>query len=616
MSEMTASVVLNLTGNFENRARRYGQAVGALGNRTERQFGRMGRMAQSLGRGLDAIGSKYTAMLGGAAGGYAALRTTIESAKLDKQLTQIRQTAGATAEQAAMLRRELHDMSEETGQSLDSLLGGFNNLIQAGQSWDQALVTIKAINPAMAVTGSKADILASALTVAGEAFDFDLSQPKLAVSLIDQMTKAGRLGNAELEDLSSIFARVGVNAKSANLGFADTLGFIEQLSMIEKNPERLSTLADSTLRLFTNNKYMGRAAKATGVSFYNAEGDRRAAFDVLADISEQYRKLGTDRERSSFISKAFGQADLDTIKGLRTLLSGSAIEQARQKTQEIGQSAGTISKDLEDALSNSVDQVERLKKALGTAADEFARPINDAVENAVKYLLDEKDLSGKELLAGGAGALVGGLALAKGGGKLLQRFGGVGAGVAAGKALEEAAGVTPVYVVNMPGGGFGSMGGRMGGRRMPGGGANRRIFNPMKNLGKAPVGAIGSLGLGAVGTAALGVLGAGYAGWEAGSLISDNLLTDKGPLGTETGRDIGESIGEAVAKTLAFFGNDEAQRAVAANEAQAAREAQAAKDAGTLKIEVNQEGRVTGVTPTRGDGGPDLDVDLGVRMAY
>ena len=601
MTEMKASVALSLTGNFEQRARRYGRAVGTLGNKTEREFGRMGRMSQSLGRRLESLGGRYTAMLGGAAGAYAGVRVAVESAKLDKKLIQIRQTAGATVKQSQLLRNELHRMSQETGQSLDSLLNGFNSLIQAGQSWEQALATIMAINPAMAVTGANAEVLASAVGVAGEAFKFDLSNPKTALALIDQMTKAGRLGNAELEDLSSIFARVGVNAKSAGLEFADTLGFIEQLSMIERNPERLATLADSTLRLFTNSKYMDRAQKATGVSFYNAEGDRRAAFDVLDDIAAKYKKLETDQQRSGAIEQAFGNADLDTIKGLRTLLEGDAIAGAREKTREITNSAGTISKDLEEALANSVDQVARLKSALGSAADDFAKPINEAVENAVKYLLDEQNLSGKEIIGGGVAAVAGGLALAKGGGKLLQRFGGVGAGVAAGKALEEVAGVQPVYVVNMPGGGFGAGAGKSGrfGNR-PGGaaGRNRRIFNPMKNLGKAPVGSLKYLGAGALGTAGLAVGAAGAAGYGVGTLINKTLIEN-----TETGRKIGDSIGEAVARTLALFGNDEAQRSVEFNDR---------RDAGTLKIEVNQEGRVTAVTPARGDGGPEMDVDLGI----
>lgn len=598
MSELTASVVMNLTGNFELQARRNGRALGSFSRDSNQQLSRVRRSAQSVGNALDSMGNRYTAMIAGAATAYSATRSIIESAKLDKQLIQIKQTAGATAEQVANLRKQLHEMSQETGQAQSSLLGGFNNLVQSGQGWEQAALTIDAINKAMAVTGAEADVLASALGVAAEAFEFDLTKPGLALELLDKMTVAGRLGNAELEDLSGVFARIGVNAKSAGLSFQDTLGFVERLSLIERNPERLSTLADSTLRLFTNNNYMKNAAKATGVKFYDAEGERRAAFDVLDDIAAQYKQLETDQQRAGFMANAFGKADLDTIKGLRTLLAGEAVAQMRGMSQEVAAGTGTIIKDLDSALANSIDQVERLKNALKGAADGFAQPINDAVEGAVKYLLDEKGLTGKEMLVGGAGAAALGFGLMKGGGKLLQRFGGVGAGVAAGKALEEVAGVTPVFVVNMPGGGLGGAGGRGGTRGGGAAGRRRRMFNPMRHLGRAPVGSIGMLGAGAVGTAALAVGAAGAAGYGVGTLINKTLIE-----GTETGRKIGDSIGEAVAKTLAFFGNDEAQRAVEFNDR---------RDAGTLKIEVNQEGRVTAVTPARSDRGPDMDVDLGI----
>lgn len=604
MSELRASVVMNLRGNLERNARRYEGSMRQLATNGSRQMSRLQRATNGLGRTLESLGGRYTAMLGGAAAGYAGVRLAVESAKLDKQLIQIRQTAGATFEQSRLLREELHRMSEETGQSLSSLLNGFNSLIQAGQTWDQALATIMAINPAMAVTGANAEVLASAVGVAGEAFKFDLSDPKTAVMLIDQMTAAGREGNAELEDLSSIFARVGVNAKAAGLDFADTLGLIEQLSMTERNPERLATFMDSTLRVFTNSKYMMSAQKATGVRFYNAEGDRRAAFDVLEDISSRYQEMGSELQKDSFVAKAFGDADLDTIKGMRTLLSEGAIAAARAKTGVITSSAGTISKDLEDALSNSIDQVSRLKNALSSAADEFAKPINEAVENAVKYLLDEQNLSGKEIIGGGLAIAGTGAALAMGGGKLLKRVGGLGTGVAVGKALEEASGVQPVYVVNMPGDGFGAgadarggTGGSRGNRRRANRVSNWRMARRAPSLRMLP-----TAGLGVMGTAGLAVGAAGAAGYGVGSLISNKLLTDQGMLGTETGRNIGEAIGESVARVLAAFGNDEAQRAIRYNEG---------RGESTVRIQIDQDGRVRGATPEKGPGGPDLDVDSG-----
>jgi len=603
MSELTASIVMNLTGNFELQARRNGRALGSFSRDSNQQLSRVRRSAQSVGQALDSMGNRYTGMLAGVAATYGATQAIIESGKLDKRLIQIQQTAGATAEQVDTLRAHLHTMSQETGQSMDALLSGFDSLVQSGQGWEQALITIGAINPAMVVTGAQADVLAAALGVAAEAFEFDLSQPKLAVSLIDQMTVAGRKGNAELEDLSGVFARIGVNAKTAGLSFSDTLGFVERLSLIERNPERLSTLADSTLRLFTNNNYMQNAAKATGVKFYDAEGERRSAFDVIDDIAEQYRQLENDQQRAGFISGAFGKADLDTIKGLRTLLSGDAVSEMRGMSREIAAGTGTISKDLDNALANSIDQVERLKNALRSAADEFAQPINDVIEKAIKHLLDERGLTGKEMLVGGAGAAALGFGLMKGGGKLLQRFGGVGAGLAAGKALEEVAGVTPVYVVNMPGSG---MSGTPGRGRPPGGppgggpaGRRRRIFNPMRNLGRAPIGAISTLGAGAVGTAALAVGAAGAAGYGVGTLINKYALES-----TEIGREIGNGIGESIAQALAFFGNDEAQAAIDANAK--------AKNAGTLSIKVDQEGRIRSVTPQRGPDGPEINVDLGI----
>jgi TP901 family phage tail tape measure protein len=452
MSDLRTKIVMDLTGNLERNARRYSGAIDRFAKDGSRSMGRLRQAADRTGKMIDSLGSRYTGMLAGAGGAYIATREAKLSAMLDKQLIQIRQTAGATGEMAEILRAELHDMSTETGQSVDSLLVGFNNLIQAGLSWEQALVTIKAISPTMAVTGAQAAVLSSALTVAAEAFDFDLSQPKLAVELLDQMTAAGRLGNAELEDLSDIFARVGVNAKAAGLNFSGTLGFIEQLSLIEKNPERLATLADSTLRLFTNQKYLKKAAKATGVKFYDAEGSRRDAFAVLGDIAEKFKTINGDLQRDKAIEKAFGEADLDTIKGLRALLSGDAIDKARKMSKEIAGSTGTIGRDLDDALDNSVDQVGRLKNALRSAADNFAQPVNDAIGNAIKYLLDEKKLGGGEIMAGTAAAATVGLLSLKGGGKLLRKFGGTAGGVAAGKALEEVAGVQPVFVTNWPGG--------------------------------------------------------------------------------------------------------------------------------------------------------------------
>lgn len=450
MSDLRTSIQLDLAGNLQSKARSYGNALDAMAKRGSRSMGLLRRSTVAMGRGLDALGGRYARMIAGAGAAYKGYQAILASAALDKRLTQIRQTAGETKEAAASLRRELFLMAQQTGQSMDSLLDGFGNLIQSGLAWDQSLATIRAVNNAMAVTGANAEVLAAGMTVAAETFNFDLSKVATATELLDKMTVAGRLGNAELEDLSSIFARVGVNAKRAGLDFDATLGFIEQLSLIERNPERLSTLADSTLRLFTNQKYLAKAAKVTRVKFYDpATGDKRAAFDVLDDIAAKYQSLTSDLKRDRFIQAAFGEADLDTRKGLGALLSGDAIKSARVMSETIVTSAGTIARDLPDAIDNAVDQTARLKTAMANAADAFAQPVNDTIKNAVQWMLDEQKVSGKELLLGGAAVSLAGLGLAKlGGGLLLRKLGGGLKGGLGGLLTGMASGPIPVYVVN------------------------------------------------------------------------------------------------------------------------------------------------------------------------
>jgi TP901 family phage tail tape measure protein len=383
----------------------------------------------------------------------------MKSAKLDQSLTQIGQTAGASKAQVTGLRAELFRMATQTGKNVEDLQQGFNNLVQSGMSWDAASSTIKDINIAMAVTGAGANTLSGALGVAAQAFDFDLSKPGMALQLLDKMTVAGRLGNAELEGLSDVFARIGVNAKAAGMNFDQTLAFTETLSLVERAPERLATLADSTLRLFTNANYRKEATKATGVQFFNKDKSARDPSEVFRDLKAKYDKLSSDQDRATFMSAAFGKADLDTQKGLRTLFSGDMLTKSKEFGQNITGASGTLKKDIAEALNNAVSQVGRVKSAMRNAADEFAKPINETLANVIQWAMDKKEngglgLDGKDMILGGAGLAASTFAAARYGSMAIKaaasKFGGLGAGVATGKGLESAAGVMPVYVVNMP----------------------------------------------------------------------------------------------------------------------------------------------------------------------
>lgn len=501
--------------------------------------------------------------------GVGLVQTQKNAALLEKKLTQIRLTAGMTAQEQTDAYRTMFDLIRKNGGVIEDTVAGYNNLVQAGLKYKEAIEATKAVSLAKAVTGASEDSLSGSLTVGAANFNKDLARAGVATTMLDQMTVAGRLGNAELEQLSNIFPRVAQRAQSAGMGFEKTLAFIEGLSQIERQPERLATLADSTLRLFTNANYAKDAEKATGVKFFAKDGSRRDGIAVLEDMRKGFVKLTTDAQRFQYVSKAFGKADLDTQRGIFALLNGNGLDNIRRFEQQIKTATGTLERDLPTAVANAADQASRLKNTLREAAEDFARPINATIADAIKYLLNSKEQGGMGL---GGGALIGGAVGGAAGvyalsrilpgiaGKLLGRSGGLAAGVAEGKALQSAAGVLPVYVTNwteMNGsGGTGLLG--LGGAAA-GGAVGVGLLARLRNV----------VGVGALLSGApLGVLGAGAIAGGAGLAGAAGFGVGTGlyKFGLE-GNKAGAGLGELVARFMSLFGNEEAKRSVAINDA-------------------------------------------------
>lgn len=643
---MKLSMIIDLAGNLENRSRRMGQALAGLGSQGRQAMSVLQSSAARLGGAMNAMTGRYASAIAGMGVSYKATQAVMHAASLDQQLAKITRTAGVSRAAGESLRRELYELAQQTGQSVDELVNGFYSLLQSGQGWEEARGTIAAIAPAMAVTGAGANTLASAMTVAGETFKFDLSDIKTARLLLDQMTKAGDLGNAELEHLADIFSRVGGNARNAGASVVDILALIEQMSKVEKQPERLATLVDSTLRLWNNENYRKRAEEITGVKFFDEKGNRRNIFDILSEMSAKYGKFTTDEMRSKGLFDAFGQTDLDTQRGIAMLLQQGIPAAAGKMAEEIRNSSGLIEKALPEAISNSVDQVGRLRAALSDAADAFARPINDAISGGIQWLLDDEKLDGKELMAGGAvaaglgyGALkLGGHALSRAGagtvGKVLQNMGGLGklplplpvyivndrmsltdkalSDLTSGKtAAKTSGGKTTPPQKNTPGGtprtGKGGRLLRTAGRA----GGVLAVVDGAVQLGEAVVSDAPAEDIGGAAGSMVGGAAGAWAGAAAGAAIGSILpglgTAIGGAVGAIIGSFGGSEAGESLGRMIAGAFNNRDQAAAIGEEIGRRSEALAESVASFSKVEIE----VRGPAETRVVKNPDYgDIDV------
>ncbi|MQB17510.1 phage tail protein [Pseudomonas lactis] len=434
------------------------------------------RMAQNSGRSLRALktiamgvrqefdrikglGGSMQGQLAGLGVGIGVVSGVTGSARLDRQLIRTQQTAGMSGEQREEWRDDQWRLAKTYGIEREQVQSGFDTLVASGLSYDKAKISTEAIAQSTAVTGADSGILAKALVTGASAFDIDLAKPEAALDLLQKMVVAGRLGNAELENLSSIFPKVGADSKKAGMSLAQSLSFVETLSLIELEPDRLGTLAQSTLRAFTNNTYRENVTKTTGVDFFGKQGETRNTQDVFLDLKRKYGALKTDRDRAKFMGVVFGKMDQDTQKGVNAFMTGNRLEQFASSTGDINNAKGVIEKDLADNLSSSTAVGSRMKATLGQAIDRMARPLNKGFADLGSYLLDDLNLSGEQMLAGGAALGVGGYYAGRGAkagaGALLNKFMGgpeTLKGIAVGKVLEEATGVTSVFVTNWPAG--------------------------------------------------------------------------------------------------------------------------------------------------------------------
>ena len=452
------------------------QGVQPLHQSVEKTEASFRRMAQNSGRSLrtlktiamgvrqefdriKGLGGSMQGRLAGLGVGVGVMSGVTSSAKLDRQLIRTQQTAGMSVEEREEWRGEQWRLAKTYGIEREQVQTGFDTLIASGLSYDKAKASTGAIAQATAVTGADSGILAKALITGASAFDIDLSKPNAAVDILQKMIVAGRLGNAELENLSSIFPKVGQDAKSAGMSMAQSLSFVETLSLIELEPDRLGTLAQSTLRAFNNDTYRASVTKNTDVEFFNKDKSVRNTQDVFLDLQRKYKSLKNDKDRARFMGVVFGKMDQDTQKGVKAFLTGDRLENFAKSTGDINNAKGVIEKDLADNMSSSTAVGSRMKATLGEAIDRMAKPLNKGFADLGSYLLDDLNLSGEQMLAGGAALGVGGYYAGRGAkagaGALLNKFMGgpeTLKNIAVGKVLEEATGVTSVFVTNWPGG--------------------------------------------------------------------------------------------------------------------------------------------------------------------
>ncbi|SER78865.1 Phage tail tape-measure protein, controls tail length [Vreelandella subterranea] len=608
MSELRASVVMDLRGNLERQSRRYEGAMRTMANNGQRHMTRLQRVTGGVGRQLDRVGNRWVALATGAAGvGVVRNLTGIE-----ERWERLGISIGKNREEMEAWRHELRDIARAEGVRIDSneLTSAVELVAQSIQDVEWARESMEGMAVAIAATGESGDVIGQ-LALEMHRFGAESQDVVRIFDTLERQQDGQRIsiqGMAQvLPEMLGEYSRYGREGTQAITELGAALTTVVEGGM---DPSRARRSMRGVMEVIADPEWQQKA-RSHGIAMEDEAGQARALTDVMREVAEFRRdhnlRLG-DMGFSEQAARAFGALTSD--EGIRNLnrlmeIQGDG-EQITAKSARSSETAAASIRSLGSAWEDFADS--NLSGSIQEAADALNSLDQETVDRWLK-------IAG--ITAGGVAGLYAlrslgrlGADLGRGAGVLRNRS--TSGGVAGGLGAASSMAPVPVFVTNMGALGGGGSPGRTGGTRKgggytppstrTGGSTSTPTTSQKPRLSSQALSAALKVGTstGAVVGRSLPAISTVLAAQGIGGLIEDAVER------TETGGKVGnyvELARESAKQAVMEYGRNSVDTFRDAGES-------------VLRIFVDQDGRVKDARAERGQGGPEIDVDLGNWRAW
>lgn len=351
-----------------------------------------------------AAAQKNRALLMGAAAaglyvaGRAAKRAIVDFAALEREITRIGITADASDSQIKNVSSTIMKMAQDTAMPLSDVYDGFDALVSAGRSWDEALAFLPSVvKTAQAAGAETRDIAATADAMAGS---MHIAGNEMQ-DAFDKLAKGGKMGKFELKDMAAYLP--SILPQMAALGYSGLDGLEKTVAMLQ------------TVRLQT-----GTASEAA-TNLENVLGKIYSP-----ELARAFKKqFGIDLPKSLDLAKKNGQDLLDAfIEIARKVTNGDMDKLSRVFTEQQSRNGMLALLQQTEAMKGYADG---LKDAAGTIENDLGRVTKDAQADIDRLANSWENLVNK---VGEAAAKLGGAAamngIAYGAGEITKTIDGLG----------------------------------------------------------------------------------------------------------------------------------------------------------------------------------------------
>ncbi|WCZ04230.1 phage tail tape measure protein [Vibrio parahaemolyticus] len=474
--KLETDIVLNLAGNLAAKARQYGNSMSDFARRNQKAMTLVRTSTAAAGRGIDSLGNRYVGM----ATAFATGATVRNVASFDAQMTRIGTDAKLSVEQVENLKASVQDIANNkdiriSASDLASAVGGV-----LGKSGDLEFLNENLENMGLFMQAFGVDAQSTA-AIFSQFREKGVRDAELVRKTVDDLYGQFAIGSVSVKELAEVSAQLFSTYQGKGPDAVKQMGALLQLFAKTKgNANEALTSIQAVFSTFSDKKKIEFLDRQGIDVFKKGTKEVREPVELLLDI------LDAAKNDPTKLGDVF---DGTAIEGLSSLYDIMNKDLIRKMTGDIG-----VAGDTQKAAAKNAATFNSALTALDNSFNKFAsqrlaEPIQDLAD-AINSVDDETI---QNWLEWGETALwvVGGLIAAKKGldlaASIKSVFGKTGIPGTGGKGGIQDLGAMPVYVVNMPGGGMGGLGGDITG---DGGGKGNKTsskgrFLSLSNLAQA-----------------------------------------------------------------------------------------------------------------------------------
>lgn len=450
------------------------------------------RSAQAVGRGLDNMGNRWTALGGGAV----AVGTGHMLVGLEERLERLGIQARKPAEEIAKLKQQIYEVAEAPDIRIDptQLLDAVDRIVEKTGNYELAQQNLANIGRAVSGAGASGNDIGS--LVADYWQKFNIETPDEMFQQLDLMVKQGKEGAFTLQALAT--EGENVTAAYANTGRSGAEAIREMGALLQVAKQTKGTYSE-TVEAFQSSieDMLSNVDKveAIGVDIWDQDALDKG-INKMRSVPTIIKEIITNTNGNPLeLQKIFGEVGILPVARLAVEYQKSGNFDELDRYLQLTADGTELTQDSERAAKTAASGINALTTAWKKFADEeLTGPIKSLTE-----LIDgiESDTLNTGLKIGGGAAVALGTAVA---GKKVFDVGRKAAGLfGRGKKPVNSnakgngfggfggAGVTPVFVTNMPGVGLGnSVGGASGKGKTLGNGAKSKTLGALLGMRPKP----------------------------------------------------------------------------------------------------------------------------------